>query len=873
MKFFILILILFTNNCLAQEIQIKVEIKDNLGRNASNATVQLKNINQEIIKFGFTNNEGKINFTVSNNKQNLIIQTSFLGFKTDTTFINFDNFEKVEYILLINLKEDFKQLKEIYVKPKFSINQSNDTIKYKVSDFATSDNKNLEDVIKKMPGMQVSDDGTISFKGKKITKILMDGDDVTGDKYKLLTRNINPTQVTYIQAIEHYIEDALLKGIINSDDVVLNLKVKKPKAIIGSLEVAYGLNYRKDFNANLISYIKSTKTFGYAGTNNIGRLKSNDFSFDLDNQKVNPTDEIFAKRIFPFSPFTSGNLSLNSSDAGSLNLISKLNNNLKIKANLNYNKDDIVSTSIFNTQYFKPNNINIKDINNENNSRKSFESELNLDNLINPKSRILASLFFNNKPQNYNSKSLSVFNDDNRDSVFQRQAISNNYLLGNIRYTLKASNNAALLISSKYLNQNIDMSYLPTSSIYSSNPKFKGSNSLNQITSQCYSFYNVNAQALKKLKNNFYEINTGYNRQKSRLNSNLSYLINFNYESIGTNFSNDIDYSNNQLYFNAKYIYDIQSIRFKAELKNSYQKFNVLHQDTSLMIFEPSVSFNWKFKQIQNLDFGYNYKNTPINPYNFYVGSILTDFRNLNSGLNQFYNFGSNNFTINYGYNDFSDKYLSINLGTNFISSKNGFIYENFFEDNFYNSKQIFYHGFKSYGANLNIKKFIPLFSTSFSINYNWNNRDYFNKVREQINAYRGINQNINLKGDTGFDLPINFNLGFQYTKSIVNENGNSVVNNKSYRYSLTTRYKLSNTVLPFANLELARVNKQNYTLLNAEIQINPKKGKFKYSLEGKNLLNLKSFDNYFIDNAQSSRFSSQILGIYIAGRIIFSIQ
>jgi hypothetical protein len=61
--------------------------------------------------------------------------------------------------------------------------------------------------------------------------------------------------------------------------------------------------------------------------------------------------------------------------------------------------------------------------------------------------------------------------------------------------------------------------------------------------------------------------------------------------------------------------------------------------------------------------------------------------------------------------------------------------------------------------------------------------------------------------------------------------------------------------------------------MLNADIQINPKKGKFNYSLEGKNLLDLKSFDNFFIDNAQSARFSNQILGRYIAARIQFSIQ
>jgi hypothetical protein len=869
----LLCFICLANFCFAQGTQIKVLIKDSFGQKIQNATVQLKNSDFNVIKFGFTDSDGKIKFNIIDKKESFVLITSYLGFKPDTTFIDLRNNDKNDIYISVNLKEDIKQLKEIYVKPKFSIRQSNDTTSYNVNDFTTPDNRNLEDVIKKMPGMQVSEDGNISFKGKKITKILMDGDDVTGNKYKLLTKNIAPNQVTDIQAIEHYIEDALLKGIINSDDVVLNLKIKNPKVLTGNVETAYGTNNRNDLNINLISYLKGVKSFTYAGCNNIGRLKSSDFSSDLENQKFIPTNELFAKRIFPFSPFSIGNLALNNSSAASLNLVSKLTNSLKLKANLNYNKDDISAASTFNTQYFKPNNISIQDLNNENNSLKNLQSEIYLDYLINPKSRILFSFDVNSKPQNYSAKTLSVFNDLNKDSVFQNQNTTNNYLLGNLKYTLQLHNKAALLVSSKYLTQDIDMNFVPISSVYKSNPQFNGSNSLNQNTEQVYSIYNFNFQGLKRINNNFFEINSGLNQQKSKLNTNLSYLINSNYETLGVDFINKVNYSNNQLYLNAKYVYDIQDFKFKTELKNSYQKINVLNNDTSLISLEPSLSINWKFKQIQNLNVSYNYKNTPIDNFNFYSGNILTDFRNLNTGINQLYNYGSNNFNFNYGYNDFSDKYLSLNLGANFIYSKKGFIYENFFENNFYISKQFFYNGFKSYGANLNIKKFIPLLSTSFNINYSWNNRDYFNKVGPQINEYNGINQNINIKGDTGFDLPINFNLGFQLSRNNTNENGSAITENTSYKYSFITSYKLSKTILPFANLELARVNKQNYTLLNALIQINPKKGKFKYSLDGKNLLNLKSFDNYFIDNAQSSTISNQILGRYIAGRIVFSIQ
>ena len=162
---------------------------------------------------------------------------------------------------------------------------------------------------------------------------------------------------------------------------------------------------------------------------------------------------------------------------------------------------------------------------------------------------------------------------------------------------------------------------------------------------------------------------------------------------------------------------------------------------------------------VASLNFSYNYKNTPIDAFNYYQNNVLNSFRSLFNGINQFYNFGASNFSINYSYNDFTDKYLSFNIQSNYIFSKQGFIYENFFENNFYITRQLFFDGFKNYGLNFNVKKFVPSVSTSFSASYGLNSRDYFNKVGSQINEYTGTSQTLSLKGDTGFDFPVNFNM------------------------------------------------------------------------------------------------------------------
>jgi hypothetical protein len=566
-------------------------------------------------------------------------------------------------------------------------------------------------------------------------------------------------------------------------------------------------------------------------------------------------------------------LALNNSKGASVNFVNRINEAFKIKGNLNYSQDNLRASSAFSTNYFNPNNVVIIDSNNERNKITNLSGELNSDYLINKKSRILASFNYNFKPSNYFSNSESNFNNISRDSITQLQNNNNQYFVGDLKYTLKLPNNTALLITGKYLDQNINLNYFTTSAINANNILFNGSNQLRQDAIQKNTTYELNLEGLKRRGNCFFELNTGFNINSKILKTDLNYFNSGGFERLGNDFINNNDYQNDKLYLNSKFIYDKNNFKLKAELKNSLQQLNIFSKDTTLLILEPSITSNWKLNQISNININYSFRNTTIEPFDFYQGNILTNTRNLTEGLNQFYNFGTHQSALNYNYNDFANNYITLNAQLSMGISNKGFITENFFENNFFVAKQLFYNGLKSYALNLNLKKFVPKISTSLSTGYNLNLRNYFNKVGNIINEYQNINQTFNFKGDTGFDFPVNFNIGFQYVKSRTQLANQTIAQNNSFKYSLIARWKLSEIILPLVNFEWARINQQDYRMLNTEIQINPKKGKFKYSLEGKNLLNLRSFDNFFIDDAQSARFSNQILGRYIAARIQFSIN
>ncbi|SDE07314.1 hypothetical protein [Pedobacter soli] len=273
-KFFIFLFVIFIHHLsLAQSVQLTGSVISGTEKLPS-ASIQLKIFgNEDLFTYGFSDEEGnyKLSCEISQSDKFLLI-AAYIGYQRDTLIVSrTDLLKQAIFQHNFNLKEDKKQLDEIYIKAPNAVEVNNDTTKYNVLRFTSPEDRNLESVLKKMPGMEVNKDGTIFFKGKKISKVLLEGDDLTGEGYKAITKNLKPEFVEEVQALEHYVEDNLLKGIINSDDIVLNLKIKDKgvKKIVGSIDAGLGTNQRRMLSTNLISFINRTKAFAFANHNNL----------------------------------------------------------------------------------------------------------------------------------------------------------------------------------------------------------------------------------------------------------------------------------------------------------------------------------------------------------------------------------------------------------------------------------------------------------------------------------------------------------------------------------------------------------------------------------------------------------------------------
>ncbi|WP_231463265.1 MULTISPECIES: hypothetical protein [unclassified Pedobacter] len=866
-------IVLFAFSSVAQTTKISGSVKSG-GQQLSSASVQLKTFpEEELLFYGFSDEDGKYELIGALSQSNkFIVIVSHIGYKRDTLVLNRSDLNK-EFKHNFDLSEDKKQLDEIYIKAPPAVTVDNDTTKYNVKQFTSPDDRNLESVIKKMPGMEVNKDGTIFFKGKKISKVLLEGDDLTGEGYKAITKNLKPELVEEVQALDHYVEDDLLKGIINSDDIVLNLKIKdkKAKKILGSIDAGLGTIDRREISTNLISFINKTKAFAFGNHNNVSNQSNNNLLDLVDENRVfTGNNRIIRNEVNAINPFDDKLSAIGHTSQGSLNAISRLSDKFKISYALFYARNKLFGETAQQNLYFGPTIASTAANDSRSNLNKTFKADFNVDYLVKSNARLTSKFSYKQEPKYFNSTAFSTFNKIVGDSVLQYQYDTNKTFNGFLKYTVKQNKRSAYLFSAKILADDVNQNYYVNSNLYNTISIFNNSNRLLQEVKNINFKLKLDAEALKRYNSSFLYFNIGNELNRLNLNSNL---LNENGNSVGSNYVNSSLFNLNQTYFTSKYVYDNQTIKVTAQLKSTLQLLNNLGKDSTYIILEPVLSFAYKFNQVHNLFFSYGYRNTNPQPIEYYENYILTGIRNFNSGLSNFYNYNTHSMVINYGFNDFGNSYFNLNASINGSYSKYGFLYTNFFNNSLNYSEKQPYNGISTFGGNLNAKKFVPLLSLNVTATYAPSITNYYAQLGSGVSKCTSLNQALSFKINTGFNLPINFGASTEFVLSNTKREGNLIATNNMYKYALEYRYKISQRIFNTSSYNLYKINNQSFNVVDTEVQYNPQKGNFIYSLQGKNLANIKAFTNANISETSSSSYASTVMGRYVMLNVAMSIK
>ncbi len=228
-KLFLVFFILGVGSAYAQKTIITGVVTDSTGVALELANVLAVNKETKAIKkFAITNEKGEYKIVVPSDEK-LVLQVSYLGFKMKEVPLSLEDNPKEKTYNII-LEEDSNILDQVEVTYEIPITIQGDTIVYTTDAFTNGKEKKLGDVLKKLPGIEVNEDGEIEVEGKEVTKVMIEGKTFFDGDSKLATKNIPADAISKIEVLKNHNDVSPIRGLEDdSDNIALNILLKEGK--------------------------------------------------------------------------------------------------------------------------------------------------------------------------------------------------------------------------------------------------------------------------------------------------------------------------------------------------------------------------------------------------------------------------------------------------------------------------------------------------------------------------------------------------------------------------------------------------------------------------------------------------------------------
>lgn len=231
-----------------------------------------------LVSFTMTGNEGRFEIRNIPNGDYRLLITHVNYHNSNRYFSITDNKDKELGSLALSDKN--KVLEEVVVRAEAPpVTMINDTIQYNAGSFKVQPNASVEQLLKKLPGVQVDKDGTIKAQGEKVQRVLVDGKEFFGNDPKVATKNLPADAVDKVQVYDKQSDQAQLTGFDDGNyEKTINLKLKKDKkkGMFGKINGGAGDKDRAEGKFNINSF-KGARQFSAIGMGN--NTNAEGFSF------------------------------------------------------------------------------------------------------------------------------------------------------------------------------------------------------------------------------------------------------------------------------------------------------------------------------------------------------------------------------------------------------------------------------------------------------------------------------------------------------------------------------------------------------------------------------------------------------------------
>lgn len=819
------------------------------GTGIGSASVILKNADK-IIAFTSTDEQGtfSLSYRADHEVNKLLVEINHISYIQQTIAL-----PRVGR-LLVTLEQKQNILKEIRVGKSPAIRLNQDTIIYQVRQFVDSMNKSIGDVLQKMPGFHIAENGQISYNGQAISNFYLDGDDLLGKRYGLGTRVIPHDIVGTVEVFRNHQSILALKDKLNSNDVAINLTVKKnaKNKIIGEVKLGGGIPdyYHMDINNIFLNHnIKTLNTFTLTNTDQDVKV----IVRDLISKESETGNYLLKTGFTTISDEPASNFEKNRSIGLSSNILLNTKNSWKVRLNGGL----YIDRKLMNT----------------NTIQKYLLADSSIANLeegiikFMPLEAHFVTNFTKNTPQRYMSNELALIWNNNRTvdqltstSLDINEQLQHNFYHLHNNFQFIPNTTRSNIWNIRWLNS---YSATPERQFYWSNnplavlePFGLFSRVTQQVKKQDFSSYIIADLSVPNWRSlqHTYGIEGGGNI--SKFVSDLS-PINPDYSLM---FLNNNRLSNTKLSLYSQLQWNYKKLRSGLRIPIGFQhnRFrddkNDKTSNRAFLLFTPSIDIRYILSAKQHVKLLVSREQALGKIEDIFSGLVLSDFRTLGSGIGIIPYTINNNYIVGYGL-EFIERMLFLNFQYTHRNSKQNLIHNLTVEEN--NTRSVFVeennHRIKN-EFKFTLSKFIPILkgtsSILFSTDMNESER-IINKVYVPSQV-KNINLSPRVEGKIGLSISWSYQGGFNWMKGktfgeFIEDQDTQLQSHRlllTYRLSKGLFWSVQGTTFDLSN----KTTRMNLNFLNTTMRfLSRKKTTIEYELAVNNILNQKESSSLMI--------------------------
>ena len=280
-----LLMILFSPMAFAQQSGVNVTgsvVEQGSDTPIEQATVRLLNVKDSAMVRGVVSARNG-SFTLKNVKKgSYLLHITFIGYDPLYQPLQITGKKNPVNVGKLELSDGAIELGEAVVIGKApEVTARNDTVEYNADSYKVTEGSVLEDLLKKMPGVEVDSEGKITVNGKEVKKVMVDGKEFFSDDPKVASKNLPAKMIDKLQVLDKKSDMAQMTGFDDGEEeTVINLTVKPgmKQGWFGNAYGGYGSKDRYEGNAMVNRFVNNDQITFMGGTNNTNNMGFSDLA-------------------------------------------------------------------------------------------------------------------------------------------------------------------------------------------------------------------------------------------------------------------------------------------------------------------------------------------------------------------------------------------------------------------------------------------------------------------------------------------------------------------------------------------------------------------------------------------------------------------